>query len=314
MEVELKAGPHLRHAHLVTKAMLLAAVASLLVGGSVPITGMLDGYPILTGQAIRYAIGAIALLLWLRGRLPRPGRRDLPGLTGMVVAGMLGFNALILLAQRYATPGFVSAILGGSPLVLAILVPALRGRKPNPRALAGAVLVVAGVAVLTGGGSWHGPGLLLALLVLACEVTFTLAGAGVVQRIGAVAASTWACIGAAAGGLLVTIWQSDWAGPTWAQFSALLLLGTLVTAMAFVFWYTGVQALGADRVGVLIGLMPLSGLGVAVIVGAQALTITALSGAVVVAVGCVVGLSRRSDGPVAAVRRDDRSSEVTRAR
>jgi hypothetical protein len=46
--------------------------------------------------------------------------------------------------------------------------------------------------------------------------------------------------------------------------------------------------------------MPLSGLGVAVIVGAQVLTLTALSGAVVVALGCVVGLSRPSDRGVAA--------------
>jgi len=82
---------------------------------------------------------------------------------------------------------------------------------------------------------------------------------------------------------------------------ALLVLGTLVTAVAFVFWYTGVRVLGADRVGVLIGLMPLSGLGVAVIVGAQALTITALGGAVVVAFGCVVGLSRSSDRGLATI-------------
>jgi drug/metabolite transporter (DMT)-like permease len=285
--------------------MWLAAVASLLVGGSVPITGMLDGYPVLTGQAIRYAIGAIALLLWLKGKLPRPSRRDVPGLIGMVGAGMLGFNALILLAQRYATPGFVSAILGGSPLVLAIAVPALRGKRPNPAALIGAVLVVAGVTVLSGGGSWHGPGLVLALLVLVGEVTFTLAGAGVVQRIGAVAASTWACIGAAIGGLVVTIWQSAWVLPTWRQLMALFILGTLVTAVAFVFWYTGVRVLGADRVGVLIGLMPLSGLGVAVIVGAQPLTITALTGAVVVALGCVIGLRRRRDPRVPSVERPE---------
>ncbi|GAB3871434.1 hypothetical protein GCM10029964_007740 [Kibdelosporangium lantanae] len=87
-----------------TKEMLLAAIASVLVGGSVPLTGMLDGYPVLTGQAIRYAIAAVVLLLWLRGRLPRPSWRDVPGLVGMIGAGMLGFNALILLAQHYATP------------------------------------------------------------------------------------------------------------------------------------------------------------------------------------------------------------------
>jgi drug/metabolite transporter (DMT)-like permease len=280
----------------VNKAMVGAAFASVLVGGSVPITGMLDGYPILAGQSIRYGIAAVALLIWLRGRLPMPSVRDVPALIGMVGAGMLGFNAAILLAQRYATPGFVAAMLGGSPLVLAIVVPALRGRRPNPRALIGAILVVVGVAVLTGGGSWHGPGLALALLVLVCEVIFTLAGVGVTRRLGATAASTWACIGAAVGGALITTGKSEWHLPTWRELAALVVLGTLVTAVAFVLWYTGVSVLGADRAGVLIGLMPLSGLGVAVIVGAQPLTITALTGAVVVALGCTAGLRARPSG------------------
>lgn len=53
----------------------LAALASVLVGASVPVTGLLDGYPVLTGQAIRYTIGAVLLLLWLRGRVPVPTRR-----------------------------------------------------------------------------------------------------------------------------------------------------------------------------------------------------------------------------------------------
>jgi drug/metabolite transporter (DMT)-like permease len=298
----------------VNKALLAAAFASVLVGGSVPITGTLAGYPVLAGQSIRYAIGAVALLIWLKGRLPRPARKDIPGLVTMIGAGMLGFNAAILLAQRYATPGFVAAMLGGSPLVLAILVPALRGRRPNSRALIGATLVVIGVAVLSGGGSWHGPGLLLALLVLVCEVAFTLGGVGVTRRLGATVASTWACIGAAIGGAVITTAKSEWSEPTLREFVALLVLGTLVTAVAFVLWYTGVSALGADRAGVLIGLMPLSGLGVGVIVGAQPLTITALSGASVVAIGCAIGLGRRSDRGVPAVGSDDSARDVTGSR
>jgi drug/metabolite transporter (DMT)-like permease len=80
---------------------------------------------------------------------------------------MLGFNAAILAAQRYAEPGFVAAMIGGSPVFLALLVPAVRGRRPALFALVGACVVVAGVVVLSGGGSWHGPGLVLAALALA---------------------------------------------------------------------------------------------------------------------------------------------------
>ncbi|MCE7008583.1 DMT family transporter [Kibdelosporangium philippinense] len=274
-----------------TKAKLSAAVACVLLGSLVPFTGMLDGYPILAGQAIRYTIGAVALLLYLRLQLKMPSWRDLPGLFGVVGAGMIGFSAAILISQRYATAGFVAAVVGSSPLVFAVLVPALAGKLPNLRVLTGAILVVIGVLVLTGGGSWHGPGLVIALLALAGDIAFTLAGVGVVRRIGAASASTWACIGAAVGTSVITTFQSEWALPTWRQSIALVILGTLVTAVAFVLWHTGVSVLGADRAGVLTGLMPLSGLGVAVIIGAQTLTVNAFMGAVVVAAGCAAGLS-----------------------
>ena len=282
------------------KAVALAAVASVLVGASVPVTGLLDGYPVLSGQALRYGLGALLLLGWLLAtgrRVPVPSRRDLGGLTLMVGAGMLGFNAAILIGQRYATPGFIAAMLGASPLVLAVIAPALRGRRPSPNALIGAALVGLGVVVLSGGGSWHGPGLALALLVMVCEVMFTLGGVGVVARLGAVAASMWSCVGAAVGGaVLSTVWHGTaaWPLPTVTETLAIVVLGSLVTAVAFGFWYSGVAVLGADRVGVLIGLMPVAGLVAAVVLGRQPLTVVAAGGALVIAAGCALGLSRRA--------------------
>ncbi|OLF15649.1 DMT family transporter [Actinophytocola xanthii] len=275
----------------------LAAAATILVGASVPVTGLLDGYPVLSAQALRYGIGAVLLLGWLRGRVRLPSPRDLAGLLLMVGAGSLGFNAAVLVAQRYATPGFVAAMLGASPLVLAVAAPLLAGRRPAVVALLGAALVGLGVVVLSGGGSWHGPGLLLAVLVVACEVLFTLGGVGVVRRLGAVTASFWACAGSAVGGaLLSTLWLGTdaWPAPTGTEVLTIVVLGTLVTAVAFGCWYTGVAVLGADRAGVLIGLMPVAGLVAAVLLGRQEPTAVAAGGALVVAAGCVLGLSRRA--------------------
>ena len=280
------------------RAVAMAATASIMVGASVPVTGLLDGYPVLSAQAVRYAVGAILLLGWLLAThrpIPLPSAEDLVGLGVMVGAGMLGFNAAILVGQRYATPGFIAAVLGASPLVLAVLAPLLRGRRPSPYALVGAGLVGLGVVVLSGGGSWHGPGLALALLVMACEVAFTLGGVGVVARLGAVAASMWSCLFAAVtGAVLTTMWSGTaaWPVPTPTEATAILVLGSLVTAVAFGCWYTGVAVLGADRVGVLIGLMPVAGLAASVVLGRQPLTLVAAGGALVVAAGCALGLAR----------------------
>lgn len=284
----------------VGRAVGLAATASVLVGAAVPVTGLLDGYPVLSAQAVRYGIGAVLLLGWLlatgsRGSVPVPTAKDLVGLGVMVVFGMLGFNAAILMGQRYATPGFIAAMLGASPLVLAVAAPALRGRRPSPFAVGGAVVVGLGVVVLSGGGAWRGPGLVLALVVMACEVAFTLGGVGVVARLGAVAASMWSCVGAAVGGaVLATVLDgaAAWPTPTATEVAAIVVLGSLVTAVAFGCWYTGVSVLGADRAGVLVGLMPVAGLVAAVVLGRQHPTLVAAGGALLVAAGCALGLAQ----------------------
>jgi drug/metabolite transporter (DMT)-like permease len=211
----------------------------------------------------------------------------------MVGAGMLGFNAAQLTAQRYAEPGFVAAMLGGAPLMFVLLVSVLRRRRPGLTVLLGAVGVVLGVVVLSGGGSWHGPGLVLSLLALVGEVVFTVAGMGVIGRLGVVEACVLACaIAAVSGAVLSSVvnGRAAWRVPTWTEVVALLVLGVLVTAVAFCGWYACVSALGADRAGVLIGLMPVSGLVASVLLGAQVLTALGVVGALLVGVGCALGL------------------------
>lgn len=279
-------------------AISAGALACVIVGGSVPVTGMLDGYPLLTGQAMRYAVGGLVLLAWAYSRrrpLPLPRPRDLVSLVGLAATGMLGFNAALLLAQRYAEPGFVAAMLGGTPLVLAIIAPLLAGRRPAPVAIAGAAVVVVGIAVLSGGGSWHGPGLLLAVLTMLCEASFTLLAVGVVSRLGSFAVSTWCCLLAAVLGAAVgTIvdGSSAWQLPSVRESLAMIALGILVTAVGFCCWYRAVSELGADRAGVLIGLMPVSGLAVSVGLDVQPLTMVSAAGVALVTAGCVVGLRR----------------------
>lgn len=278
------------------RAVASGVLAATIVGASVPITGLLAGYPVLSGQAIRYALGAVVLYVWLRRsgrRLPRPGPRDLLGLAGMVSAGMLGFNAAVLEAQRYAEPGFVAAMIGGAPVVLAVVVPALRGRRPRMAALAGAGVVTVGVVVLSGGGSWHGPGLALSALPLVGEVIFTVSGAGVTRRLGVLEACVVACgIAAVSGGVLSTAFlgAAAWPMPSVVQCLALAALGILPTAVGFCAWYSAVSVLGADRAGVLLGLMPVSGFVASVALGAQPATAIGIGGALLVGLGCAVGL------------------------
>jgi drug/metabolite transporter (DMT)-like permease len=276
-------------------AVAAGASAAIIVGASVPVTGMLQDYPLLTGQAMRYTLSGLVLLLWTfaRGERPvLPKLGDVPALLALVAFGMLGFTAALLYAQRYAEPGFVAAMLGGTPVVIA-----LASRKRSAMTVAGAVIVALGVVVLSGGGAWHGPGLLLAALALAGEAVFTLFAVGVVRRLGGVAVATWCCLGAGVAGAVIGTFAGGWQAPTVREGLALVTLAVVLTAVAFGLWLFAVGRLGADRAGVLIGLMPISGLAVSVALGAQDFEVLGLVGAAIVAVGCVVGLSSRGVRP-----------------
>ncbi|MEC3979880.1 DMT family transporter [Amycolatopsis sp. H20-H5] len=281
------------------KGVLAGISTSVIVGGSVPVTGMLNDYPLLTGQALRYALGGLLLLAWARlGRrpLPRPRLRDVPTLFALAATGMVGFQACLLLAQRYAEPGLVAAMLGGSPLVLALGAPLMAGRRPSAAPVVGAVFAAAGIALLSGGGAAHGPGLLLAAGATLCEACFTLLAVGLVSRLGPLATSTWSCWAAAIGAALIGTVADPagaWQMPDARQLGALLVLAVVVTAVAFCFWYSAVSALGADRAGVLIGLMPVAGLAVSLLLGVQEFRPVQLAGVGLVSLGVAAGLRLR---------------------
>jgi drug/metabolite transporter (DMT)-like permease len=268
-------------------------MGAVIVGGSVPVTGLLDGYPLLTGQALRYGLGGLLLLALatLRRRpLPRPRVADLPVLAGLAVTGMVGFQACLLLSQRYAEPGLVAALLGGSPLTLAIAAPLLAGRRPSAAPLLGAALAAAGVVVLSGGGATHGPGLALAALGMLCEASFTLLAVGLITRLGPLATATWSCFTAAIGSAVLGTVVGGWRLPDARELAALLVLAVLVTAVAFVLWYSAVGALGPARAGVLIGVMPVAGLAVSLLLGVQTFRLAQLAGITLVSLGVLAGL------------------------
>jgi drug/metabolite transporter (DMT)-like permease len=148
------------------------------------------------------------------------------------------------------------------------------------------------VVVLSGGGAWHGPGLVLALLTMVGEVCFTLFAVGVVRRLGVLGVATWTCLLAALIGGVLGTFIGGWRMPDARQTFALVTLAVVVTALAFGLWYFAVNRLGSGRAGVLIGLMPVSGLVTSVLLGVQELTLVSAIGATTVALGCGIALWR----------------------
>src|SRR5262249_22670261 len=161
-------------------------------------------------------------------------------LTGVAVTGLVVFNIALVHGARHAEPAVLGVAVACVPLLLAVLGPALKRRRPSPVVLAAALVVTCGAALAQGLGHTHA--------LRAAEVGFTLLAVPVLDRHGPRGVSvhtTWlAAVMFAVLGLLQE-------GPTAAahlrvaHLLATAYLAVVVTAVAFVLWYTSVDRLGA---------------------------------------------------------------------
>ena len=240
---------------------VLCGSAMLLVGSSVAVSGGLTGYPVLAGQAWRYLLAGALLVGVMRiGRLSwlRPTAREVGYLCGLAAIGMAGFNIVMLAAVEHADPAVVGSILGAAPVVMAISGSLRRRSWPPASVLVGATVVTTGVVLIEGAGHASLTGLLLAVGVLACELGFSLLAIPLLPRLGPLRMSAY-------GSLLTVPILAMFAGlepgdvlavPSVNELAALVWLAVIVTAVAFVCWYSGLARLGAARAGLFLGLVP----------------------------------------------------------
>jgi drug/metabolite transporter (DMT)-like permease len=112
------------------------------------------------------------------------------------------------------------------------------------------------------------------------------------KRLGPVAVSAYSCLISVP---MLASWMvvADGASlpaPTLGQLAALAYLGSIVTVGGFVLWYAAIGLLGAERAGLFSGVLPISALGCASIIGAGEVTLAQLGAIGVVLVGITVGM------------------------
>jgi drug/metabolite transporter (DMT)-like permease len=274
----------------------MGAMGMVCVGGSVAVSGVLADAPLFTTQAIRYA-GACLLLLgaaWLTGRrITAPRGIEWLWLLGVVVAGLVLFNVALVRGSAHAEPAVLGVAVACVPVVLALVGPLLDGRRPAPAAVAAAVVVTVGAVLVQGGGRSDLVGLGWSVVVLLCEVAFTLLAVPVLRRLGPWGVSVHTCWLAA---VLLAVLGLGTEGPaavTTLHVSHLLAaayLAVFVTALAFVLWYSAVGRLGPARAGLLTGVAPVAAAAGGVLLGSPIPGPGVWAGTALVAVGLVIGV------------------------
>jgi drug/metabolite transporter (DMT)-like permease len=281
---------------LAAVAMGVAAIA--MVGGSVAISSVLASAPMLTAEAVRYAVACLLLVLFARAsgqRLVMPRGTEWLWLAGVALTGLVLFNIALVLGSGHAEPAVLGVSVACVPPLLAVLGPLADRTRPSRAGLAAALVVTGGAGLVTGLGRTDAVGVVWAAVVCGCDAAFTLLAMPVLGRHGPWGISvhaTWmaAVIYGAAGlvhdgpAAVTRLRPDDW-----------LAVGYLavITAVAFVLWYSAVGRLGAGRAGLLGGVAPISAAITGVLLGGPAPRLLVWAGVAVVLAGLALGLRRR---------------------
>jgi drug/metabolite transporter (DMT)-like permease len=113
-----------------------------------------------TVTAARFTVAAIVFAFLLR-RVPPADRRiggSWPLLLGMGLTGVFGFNSLLYTGLRSTTAANAALISGTGPLVIGLMSAVLLRERFTLRGGIGALVSLAGVAVIAGSGSPAGLG------------------------------------------------------------------------------------------------------------------------------------------------------------
>jgi drug/metabolite transporter (DMT)-like permease len=245
-------------------------------------------------------------VLWPRGR-------EWLWLLGVTVTGLLIFNVALVRGSRHAEPAVIGVAVACVPILLAAAGPLLEGRRPAARILAAASVVTVGAILVQGLGRTDAAGLFWAAVTFVCEAAFTLLAVPVLGRHGPLGVSVHATWLGAAMFAVIGLYAEGPAALLRIRLDDLLAgayLAVLVTAVAFLLWYTCVARLGAGRAGLLTGLAPIAAAVTGVALGGPLPSPAVWLGVATVAAGLALGLSTSATrtGPSRSDRSPDHGS------
>jgi len=220
----------------------------------------------------RFAIASVFLLFIARqteGSLPIPRKYQylplvLLGLTGIVLYNYFFFKGLKLIEA-----GRASVIVAQNPILIALLSAYFFKERLTPtRIVAVCVSVLGAMIVITRGQvldvflSGFGLGELYIFGCVASWVTYSLLGRAVMKDLSPVLSVTYSVLVGT-----VILFLPAWANGAFrhcfsyspAQWLSLFYLGFFGTVVGFIWYYQGIQRIGAMKSGLFINFVPISG-------------------------------------------------------
>ncbi len=275
---------------------LAATATSLVLWGSAfaGIKAALSSYPPGELVLLRFLIASASLLAWaLISKMPMPRIRDLPGMACLGLVGIAGYQIALTFGQQTITAGAAVLIITLTPVCMALFGTFLLGERLTLLGWLGTLISFAGIALVSfgesGGVKWS-PGVTLVLLATLATSLFFVLQRPYLKRYSPfqmTAIGIWAGTALMAAlwlpGLIPAIRHAPLA-PT----LAIIYLGVLPGALAYVTWAYALSKMPASLLGNSLYLEPPIAIAIAFVwLGELPSALTILGGVVAIA-GVVV--------------------------
>jgi drug/metabolite transporter (DMT)-like permease len=272
--------------------------------------------PDFTAGTMRFLAATVVLVVLVQlreGGLPRLNRRQLAAMIALGSSGVFFWNVCFFAGMERVPAGRGALIMALNPVAIAIGMWLVYGERMSALRWLGIAVALAGAAIVISHGRLPslfrgavGTGELFLFGCVFCWMVYTLVGRRVLGRVSALATTTYAALFGtamlAAGALLERPWPELAALPArgWA---AIAYLGVLGTVVAFLWFYEGVQRIGASRTAIFINLVPVFGVAFsALLLGEPILPSMVIGGLAVIAGVALTSRPARAAAPGATGR------------
>jgi drug/metabolite transporter (DMT)-like permease len=279
----------------------LVGVAALWGGTFISGRVLAQAMPHLTISALRFMI-ALAIL-WVvawrfEGGLPKLNRSQFFATFALGLTGFFAYNIFFLAALERIPAGKTALIVSLSPILTALIVAFILREKLGTKRWLGIMMALVGVSIIVTKGQllngWQaimhafelGEGFML--LAVCSWVAYTITSRFALKGLSAIAATTYATFFGViflSIGALFEIPQLTQAMFSATNIGAILYLGVLGTAVAFIWYSEGVKTIGAARTVVFTNLVPVFGVVFGALILSEPILPSMLLGGVIVITG-----------------------------
>ncbi|BAB04109.1 DMT family transporter [Halalkalibacterium halodurans] len=253
-------------------AQLKIMFAMVIVGSSVVAGKMLvESFPVFLASELRFLIAALILvpMLLKKEGIPTFSKKEVGILFLQALSGVFLFSIFMLYGLMYTTAMEGGIIMSTLPAVVALMAFITLKEKLTRLTIIGILLAVGGTLAINTSGTLSDVergvapllGNLLIIGAVISEALFIIFGKSISQRVSPLAISTMVSVFGVVLFLPFAIYEATRFPLTDVSLNDWLIIfyfGVVVTVIAFVLMYQGIEKVPASTVGVLTGVLPIS--------------------------------------------------------